>query len=37
MKVKVVTGRRGALGIYDENNRQLKKYDVPYGAELTVR
>jgi DNA-directed RNA polymerase subunit beta' len=35
-KVKVVTGRRGAIGIYDENNRQLKKYDVPYGAELTV-
>jgi DNA-directed RNA polymerase subunit beta' len=35
-KVKVVTGRRGAVGIYDENNRQLKKYDVPYGAELTV-
>jgi DNA-directed RNA polymerase subunit beta' len=36
IKVKVVTGRRGAIGIYDENNRQLKKYDVPYGAELTV-
>jgi DNA-directed RNA polymerase subunit beta' len=34
--VKVVTGRRGALGIYDENNRQIKKYDVPYGAELMV-
>ncbi|MCW8961275.1 MAG: DNA-directed RNA polymerase subunit beta', partial [Ignavibacteriaceae bacterium] len=36
IKGKVVTGRRGALSIYDENNRQLKKYDVPYGAELTV-
>jgi|YelNatPaOPRAMG01_1025707.scaffolds.fasta_scaffold03091_10 DNA-directed RNA polymerase subunit beta' len=35
-KVKVVTGRRGVIGIYDENNRQLKKYDVPYGAELVV-
>jgi DNA-directed RNA polymerase subunit beta' len=35
-KVKVVTGRRGSLGIYDENNRQIKKYDVPYGAELVV-
>ncbi len=34
--VKVVTGRRGAIGIYDENNRQIKKYDVPYGAELVV-
>jgi len=34
--VKVVTGRRGAIGIYDENNRQIKKYDVPYGAELMV-
>jgi len=34
--VKVVTGRRGVIGIYDENNRQLKKYDVPYGAELMV-
>ena len=33
---KVVTGRRGVLGIYDENNRQIKKYDVPYGAELVV-
>ncbi len=34
--VKVVTGRRGVLGIYDENNRQIKKYDVPYGAEIVV-
>lgn len=36
MAVKVVTGRRGAIGIYDEDNRQIKKYDVPYGAELVV-
>lgn len=35
-KVKVVTGRRGVIGIFDENNRQIKKYDVPYGAELIV-
>lgn len=35
-KVKVVTGRRGVIGIFDENNRQIKKYDVPYGAELVV-
>ncbi len=35
-KVKVVTGRRGTIGIFDENNRQIKKYDVPYGAELVV-
>jgi DNA-directed RNA polymerase subunit beta' len=35
-KIKVVTGRRGSIGIYDENNRQIKKYDVPYGAEIVV-
>jgi DNA-directed RNA polymerase subunit beta' len=34
--VKVVTGRRGIIEILDDNNRQLKKYDVPYGAELVV-
>jgi len=34
--VKVVTGRRGAIGIYDDNNRQIKKYDVPYGSEVIV-
>lgn len=34
--VKVVTGRRGMIGVFDENNRQIKKYDVPYGAELVV-
>lgn len=33
---KIVTGRRGIIGIYDENHRQIKKYDVPYGAELLV-
>lgn len=33
---KVVIGRRGQIEILDENNRQLKKYDVPYGAELKV-
>ena len=36
IKIQVVTGRRGVIGIYDENNRQIKKYDVPYGAELVV-
>ncbi len=36
MKVRVVTGRRGVIGIFDENNRQLKKFDVPYGSELVV-
>ncbi|GAB4292797.1 MAG: DNA-directed RNA polymerase subunit beta' [Ignavibacteriaceae bacterium] len=35
-EVKVVTGRRGSINILDENNRQIKKYDVPYGAELMV-
>ncbi len=33
LNVKVVTGRRGSIQIYDVNNRQIKKYDVPYGAE----
>jgi len=37
VKVNVVTGRRGTLEIYDDNNRQLKKFDVPYGAELLVK
>jgi DNA-directed RNA polymerase subunit beta' len=36
MTIKVVTGRRGAIGLYDEDNRQIKKYDVPYGAELVI-
>ncbi|MBU0474830.1 MAG: DNA-directed RNA polymerase subunit beta' [Bacteroidetes bacterium] len=35
-KVKVVTGRRGSMGIFDEDGRQIKKYDIPYGAELRV-
>ncbi len=35
-KVKVVIGRRGSIGIYDNDNRQIKKYDIPYGAELLV-
>ncbi|MFC2135090.1 DNA-directed RNA polymerase subunit beta' [Bacteroidota bacterium] len=35
-KVKVVIGRRGALGIYDDDNRQIKKFDIPYGGELLV-
>lgn len=34
--VKVVTGRRGSIGIYDDDNRQIKKYDIPYGSELLV-
>ncbi|KAF0150527.1 MAG: DNA-directed RNA polymerase beta' subunit [Ignavibacteria bacterium] len=35
-KVKVVIGRRGSLGIFDDDNRQIKKFDIPYGAELVV-
>ncbi|MFA3782825.1 DNA-directed RNA polymerase subunit beta' [Melioribacteraceae bacterium 4301-Me] len=35
-KVKVVIGRRGTIGIYDEDNRQIKKFEIPYGAELLV-
>jgi DNA-directed RNA polymerase subunit beta' len=35
-KVKVVIGRRGSIGIFDEDNRQIKKFDIPYGAELMV-
>lgn len=35
-KVKVVIGRRGSIGIYDEDGRQIKKYEIPYGAELMV-
>ncbi len=35
-KVKVVIGRRGAILIEDEDGRQLKKYEVPYGAELLI-
>jgi len=36
IKINVVTGRRGAVGVFDTDNRQLKRYDVPYGAELLV-
>ncbi len=35
-KVKVVIGRRGSIGVYDEDNRQIKKFEIPYGAELLV-
>ncbi len=35
-KVKVVIGRRGSIGILDDDMRQIKKYDIPYGAELVV-
>ncbi len=35
-KVKVVIGRRGSIGIFDDDNRQIKKFEIPYGAELTV-
>ena len=35
-KVKVVIGRRGSIGLYDEDNRQIKKFEIPYGAELLV-
>ncbi|PID57100.1 MAG: DNA-directed RNA polymerase subunit beta' [Ignavibacteriae bacterium] len=34
--VKVVIGRRGSVGIFDNDDRQVKKYDIPYGAELLV-
>lgn len=34
--VKVVIGRRGSLGIYDVDDRMIKKYDIPYGAELII-
>ncbi len=35
-QAKVVIGRRGAIGIYDGDGRQVKKFDIPYGAELIV-
>ncbi|MCF8242211.1 MAG: DNA-directed RNA polymerase subunit beta' [Melioribacteraceae bacterium] len=35
-KVKVVVGRRGSIGVFDDDSRQIKKYDIPYGAELMV-
>lgn len=33
---KIVIGRRGVIEIYDPDGRQLKSYEVPYGAELKV-
>ena len=36
-KVKVVIGRRGSIGIFDEDERQIKQYKIPYGAELLVK
>lgn len=36
-KVKVVTGRRGSLGLFDGDGRQVKKFDIPYGSELIVQ
>jgi DNA-directed RNA polymerase subunit beta' len=35
-KVKVVIGRRGSIGIFDDDDRQIRKFDIPYGAELIV-
>ncbi len=33
----IVTGRSGSVMIYDDENRLLTKYDVPYGAVLQVK
>ncbi|GJQ62285.1 MAG: DNA-directed RNA polymerase subunit beta' [Melioribacteraceae bacterium] len=35
--VNVVIGRRGSIGIYDDDMRIIKKFDIPYGAELLVK
>jgi DNA-directed RNA polymerase subunit beta' len=35
-KVKVVIGRRGAIIIEDKDGRPIKRYEVPYGAELLI-
>ncbi|MGE5429717.1 MAG: DNA-directed RNA polymerase subunit beta' [Syntrophomonadaceae bacterium] len=35
-KVKVVTGRRGSLNLLDKDNRPMKRYEIPYGAELLI-
>ena len=35
-KAKVVVGRRGIINVLDNDNRMIKKYDVPYGAEIYV-
>ncbi|MGE5682743.1 MAG: DNA-directed RNA polymerase subunit beta' [Bacillota bacterium] len=34
--VKIVIGRRGVISILDKDNRQIKKYEIPYGAEVLV-
>ncbi|MDP4173201.1 MAG: DNA-directed RNA polymerase subunit beta' [Bacteroidota bacterium] len=34
--IRIVIGRRGALSILDNDNRQIKRYEIPYGAELVV-
>ncbi len=34
--VKVVIGRRGAISILDDDNRQIKRFEIPYGAEVQV-
>ncbi len=33
---KIVTGRRGVLEVYDDHESLLKKYNVPYGAQVLV-
>ncbi|HEX9007479.1 MAG TPA: DNA-directed RNA polymerase subunit beta', partial [Bacteroidota bacterium] len=33
----IVSGRSGVINILDQDNRILTKYDVPYGATLTVQ
>ena len=33
----IVSGRSGVVNILDQDNRILTKYDVPYGATLTVQ
>lgn len=35
-KVNVVIGRRGGIGVYDDDDRQIKRFEIPYGAELLV-
>ncbi|MGE5399807.1 MAG: DNA-directed RNA polymerase subunit beta' [Ignavibacteriales bacterium] len=35
-KVKIVIGRRGIINLLDKDNRQIKRYEIPYGAELRV-
>ncbi|KUO62695.1 DNA-directed RNA polymerase subunit beta' [bacterium BRH_c32] len=35
-KAKVVIGRRGSIGLFDTDNRQIKKFEIPYGAELMI-